>query len=166
MAIAHPRLRFQASTELQRGLRFACVGLIGVGVNSVLLWLLTERAHLYYLVSSALATEVAILHNFALNHFWTFAALRDQEPLLVKLAKFNAVSLGGLLLTVGALYTLTQVLGLHYVLANVAAVGAGAAWNFGANRLWTWTAGAGVRTPPAAVRVGMPSIAWWGRPRA
>ena len=87
------------SKSVRRLARFACVGLIGVGVNNTLLWLLTEHAHVYYLLSSALATEVAILSNFTLNYVWTFAALRDAEPVLAKLAKFNQVALGGLLLT-------------------------------------------------------------------
>jgi dolichol-phosphate mannosyltransferase len=119
-------------------LRFACVGLTGVVVNSLLLWILTERTHVYYLVSSVLATEGAILSNFVLNHFWTFATLRDDQSIVQKLLKFNVVSLGGLGLTVMTLYVLTHFGGLHYLLANVFAVGAGAAWNYVANRLWTW----------------------------
>jgi dolichol-phosphate mannosyltransferase len=120
--------------------RFGCVGLVGVLVNSGLLWLLIERAQLYYAVSSVLATEGAILTNFALHHHWTFAAPSDGEPAVVKLAKYNAVALGGLLLTVGTLMGLTSLLRLHYLVANLLAVGAGTAWNYGASRRWAWRA--------------------------
>ena len=60
--------------------------------------------------------------------------------MLVKLAKYNALALGGLLLTVGTLFGLTAVLRLQYLAANVLAIGAGTAWNYTASRRWTWRA--------------------------
>jgi putative flippase GtrA len=119
-------------------LRFGCVGLIGAVVNSGLLWLLTEQAHMYYLASSVVATEVAILANFTLNHNWTFATLRDNQSFLSRLVKFNVVSLGGLALTVASLFVLKQFAGLQYMLANTLAIGFAATWNYVANRRWTW----------------------------
>jgi len=124
--------------ELARMLRFGTVGLLGVVINSALLWLLTERAGMFYLVSSILATEVAILCNFVLNHAWTFASLQDGQSALSRFIKFNVVSLGGLGLTVTTLFGLKQFAGIHYLAANIAAVGAGAMWNYVANRRWTW----------------------------
>jgi dolichol-phosphate mannosyltransferase len=125
-------------TEFGCILRFGCVGLIGAVVNSALLWLLTEQAHMYYLSSSVLATEVAILANFTLNHTWTFATLHDDQRLMSRLVKFNVVSLGGLVLTVATLFVLTQFAGLHYMVANVIAIGFAATWNYVVNRRWTW----------------------------
>ena len=132
------QLRHLQSPVSGQVLRFACVGVLGLAVNTIVLWLLTERAHLYYLVASALATEAAIVHNFTLNHRWTFADAPADEPALLKLAKFNLVALAGLALTVGALYVLTRFAGLHYLVANVVAVGSGTGWNYLANRRWTW----------------------------
>lgn len=137
-------LRNSAGAELGRVVRFGCVGLLGVAVNTALLWLLTEHAHLYYVVSSVVATEAAIVTNFVLHHVWTFAAQGDGEPALAKLAKYNALAVGGLLLTVGALFALTGVLRVPYLVANLAAIGAGTAWNYVASRRWAW------RTAPAA----------------
>lgn len=127
------------ATEFRRIARFGCVGLIGVVINSALLWLLTEQGHLYYLVSSILATEVAILANFALNHTWTFASLRDDRPFVEKLIKFNVVSLGGLALTVSMLFVLKQFAGLQYMLANTVAISFASTWNYVVNRRWTWS---------------------------
>ncbi|MFN0074626.1 MAG: GtrA family protein [Chloroflexota bacterium] len=120
--------------------RFACVGLSGVVVNGLLLWLLTERFQIFYLVSSALATEAAILSNFALHHRWTFAQHRARSVLLSRLAKFNLVAFGGLAFTVSTLFVLTQFLGLHYLIANLFAVASGSAWNYAASRTWIWSA--------------------------
>jgi len=137
--------------EIRRILRFGCVGLIGLVVNSGLLWLLTERGHLYYLLSSVAATEVAILVNFVLNHLWTFASLADGQPAVHKLVKFNVVSLGGLLLTISTLFALKQFAGLQYMLANTVAIGFASTWNYVVNRRWTWNTvaaanGVGTRT--------------------
>ena len=129
--------------EVQRVLRFGCVGLLGVAVNTALLWLLTERIQLYYVVSSVLATEISILANFSLNHVWTFAALNDGESVIAKLAKYNIVALGGLLLSVTTLFVLTALLPVHYLFANLVAIGTGTLWNYSASRRWAW------RTPVA-----------------
>ncbi|MGH2364337.1 MAG: GtrA family protein [Chloroflexota bacterium] len=130
--------------ELGRAGRFGCVGLLGAALNSGVLWLLTEQVGLYYLISSAVAIETAIVSNFLLNHYWTFArAQRPPAPLgelLRRLARFNLVSLGGMALTLSALFVLTQAGGLPYLIANVFAIGCGALWNFGFSRLWVWRA--------------------------
>jgi dolichol-phosphate mannosyltransferase len=124
--------------ELRRMARFALVGALGVLVNSGVLWLLTDRAAMYYLWASVVATEVAIVCNFTLNHVWTFQASADRGSLLRRLLHFNAVSVAGMVLTVAVLFALRQFVGLHYLTANVLAVGVAGTWNYVANRKWTW----------------------------
>jgi dolichol-phosphate mannosyltransferase len=131
--------RQRLAPELGRVWRFACVGLLGVIVNSLLLWLLTERFHIFYVVSSALATEAAILSNFSLNHGWTFASNQRPGSFWPRLARFNLVALSGLTLTVSALYLFTRHFGLHYLVANLFAIGSGTAWNYLASRVWVWS---------------------------
>jgi len=129
--------------EVQRIVRFACVGGLGVLLNSAVLWVLTEHAQLYYLASSVVATEVAIVSNFVLNHAWTFASVRDGRSVGGRLLKFNAVSVGGLVLTVLLLFVFRQVAGIPYLLANLLAIGCSSIWNYTANRRWTWRAATG-----------------------
>ena len=131
-------MSIRSAAEVRRMARFGCVGLLGVLVNSGLLWLLTERARLYVALSSALATEGAILTNFALHQVWTFRSVNDGEPVVAGLAEYNVIALGGLLLTVSTLLGLTALLRLPYLTANLTAVGAGTAWNYGASRRWAW----------------------------
>lgn len=133
-----------------RGLRFGLVGVSGVTVNSVCLWLLTEQAHLYYLLSSILATEVAIISNFTLHHLWTFSSLDGAGSLPVRLAKYNILALGGLLLTVLTLFVLTKTWGLHYLVANLLAIGAGTIWNYLSSRRWIW-----IKVRPADTTEGL-----------
>lgn len=128
----------QQLARAQQPLRFGLVGLSGVLVNSMVLWLLVQRAGLAVPLASALATEVAILTNFLLNDNWTFAAGQRNRPLLQRLLRYNGVAMGGLLITATALTLLTALGGLPLLAANLLAVLCAMAWNYLANRRWTW----------------------------
>ena len=43
---------------------FAFIGIIGLGLNEVLIWGFTEKAHFHYLVSKAVATFFVFFWNF------------------------------------------------------------------------------------------------------
>ena len=122
----------QVSTRFAR---FCLVGLLGVVVNSVVLYIAHGVVGLPLLMASALAVEVAILHNFLWNERWTFG---ERNLSLVRLGKFNATSLGGLLITLGALHLLVTYGRVHYLLANLVGIALASAWNFGVSVLWTW----------------------------
>lgn len=118
-----------------RLLKFVLVGTSGVGVNTVVLYLGHEVGGLPLLLASVLAVETAIISNFLWNNLWTFS---QSSFTWRRLLKFNLVSLGGLVITVVVLYTLVQYFALHYLIANLLAIGAATIWNFLLNSLWTW----------------------------
>ena len=124
--------------------RFLLVGFVGLILNNALLWVLTEHARVYYVASSLLATEITIITNFVINHSWTFGSLSGAGSYLGKLVKFNAVSIGGLLLSVVLLLALTEIGGLHYLVSNIVAIGFSSAVRYLGSRRWIWT------TRPAA----------------
>jgi putative flippase GtrA len=124
--------------QLQRPLRFGLVGLSGVVVNTTLLWTLARGAQLPVPLASVLATEAAILSNFLLNDRWTFRAVARRHPPLIRLARFNGVSLGGMAITVALLTLLSSYAGLHLLLANMLAIGGAMSWNYFVNSRWTW----------------------------
>ncbi len=131
--------------------KFLLVGGTGVGVNTVVLFLLHQVAGLPVVAASALAVEVAIVSNYLLNDRWTFG---HRRPSLRRFAQFNVVSLGGLLLTTTAVWVLTTALGIHYLVANLAGIGLATSWNFAANVYWTW----GDRHRAARVSAGAPPL--------
>jgi dolichol-phosphate mannosyltransferase len=126
--------------ELTRFLKYCLVGASGVLVNMGLLWLLTEVGGLYYLVSAAFSIETSIITNFALNDHFTFPdrKSRGSRQSLLRLAKFNAVSLAGLGVNMAVLWTLTSVFGVHYLLSNLAGIAVATLWNYLVNFWWTW----------------------------
>lgn len=129
-----------ADRSLGRFLKFCLVGGSGVMVNMGLLWLLTEAAGVFYLASSAVAVECAILNNFLWNDVWTFRDRRaDGWPArLGRLARFNLVSLAGLGLNVLVLWLFTERMGVYYLLSNLIGIAAATMWNFLVNSRWTW----------------------------
>lgn len=129
-------------TEWTKVLRFGLVGLSGIFVNMGLLYALTEIAGLYYLVSAVIAIELSIVNNFVLNDAWTF---RSAEHLrfgrkFSRFGSFQAVSMGGLAVNMAVLYLLSDVLQVYYLAANLAGILAAFAWNYMANRHYTWKA--------------------------
>jgi len=126
--------------ELRRFLKFCLVGGSGVFVNMGLLWVLTEIAGLFYLLSAAISIETSIISNFILNNQFTF---RDRGSSGVKsffnrLVKFNLVSLVGLGINMGVLWLLTEVFGLYYLLSNLCGIAVATLWNYLVNTWWTW----------------------------
>lgn len=52
---------------------FSAIGLFGLVLNNLLLWLLTEYAGLYYLVSKIIATAAILFFNFSLRRWLLFS---------------------------------------------------------------------------------------------
>jgi putative flippase GtrA len=115
-------------------LKFNAVGALGFVLQSAALFLLTHTAfHVGYLAATAVAVELAVLHNFVWHQRWTW---RDRPSLtrgetLRRLVKFNmtngAVSIGGNLFFMSIL---VGRLGLPVTPANVLSVAGCALFNF------------------------------------
>ena len=103
---------------------FTLVGVIGYGVQTVVLWLLVGRLTMAVVPATLMATEAAVLHNFLWHLWWTWAD-RPAGPRAIgwRLLRFN-LSNGGFSLVGGAaiMALLVDALGMHYLLANLVAV--------------------------------------------
>lgn len=126
--------------ELARFLKFCLVGASGVVVNEGLLWLLKQFAGLPLPLASAISIETSIISNFTLNDYLTFRDRRARglKSFLVRLRKFNVVSLAGLGINVGTLLALTYLLDVHYLISNLVGIALAVIWNYLVNLRWTW----------------------------
>ncbi|MBP5547402.1 MAG: GtrA family protein [Bacteroidales bacterium] len=64
------------STSEQIGLeytKFFIVSLIGLGINTLILYILNEKIKMNFYISKIFATGVVMLWNFFANNFFTFA---------------------------------------------------------------------------------------------
>ncbi len=128
--------------------RFGLVGASGLIVNTVALYFLVEIGRFPHLLAATLAAELSILSNFAFNDRWTFRAMRPAQPRWQRLWRYNGIALGGMLLSLLVLTGLITFTNIHYLFANILAVGVATWCNYSANRRWTWaTPGGRVRVP-------------------
>lgn len=99
-------------------LRFNAVGLAGVLVQLAALTALKQFAELPTLAATALAVEMAVLHNFFWHERWTWGT-HGTPGLVRRLLRFHLanglVSMGSNLLW---MRILTGAFGLHYLPAN------------------------------------------------
>jgi putative flippase GtrA len=128
----------------KRAAKFQVVGLLGLGVQLAALWLFKGRLHLQTAVATALAVELAILHNFAWHERWTWKSdtgKRSAREVWKMLMKFH-MGAGGVSLVTSTVLTplLSDGLKIHYLAANIIAVGAAAVVNFLINHHWVFAA--------------------------
>lgn len=137
--LQHLYLMAKSEGEIKRLLRFDLVGVSGVFVNEGILYLLTEHAGFFYLISSVIAIQSAILNNFILNHLWTFKERRSESVgLLNRLGRFELISIAGAAVSITVLFILTSLFGIHYLVSNLIAIVIAFMVNFFGNNLWTW----------------------------
>lgn len=121
-----------------RLVRFGVVGALGTAVNVLILHLLFNELGWGFTRSSAIATELAIIHNYAWNELWTFH-LRKLS--FRRLLQYNTSSLGSFAVTV-ILATIVKEF-IDPRAAQLVGILAGAGINFTVNSHWTWGRSAG-----------------------
>jgi putative flippase GtrA len=85
----------------QRWLKFSAVGATGIAVQLLTLALLLRVSGMHYLVATALAVELSVLHNFVWHRKWTWAD-RTASSSRTLLLRFNLTN--GALSIVGNLF--------------------------------------------------------------
>jgi len=117
-----------------RFLRFNVVGAIGVGVRLGAVAFFAGVLGLHYLVATAIAIELSLLHNFFWHLRWTWSTERPDGPrrhAFFRCLAFHASN--GLVSMLGSLALMPLLVGgfgLHYLLANVVAVACTGLANF------------------------------------
>ena len=51
---------------------FVLIGVIGLGLNEIVMWFFTEHMHMHYLVSKVISTVFVYLWNFAVRRYFFF----------------------------------------------------------------------------------------------
>jgi dolichol-phosphate mannosyltransferase len=137
------RLRF-TTPAAARFIRFALVGLSGVLVDMLALFLLSDPRSLGLGLtrSKVIAAELAIVNNFLWNDVWTFRDLvgaeRGARFKLRRFAKFNAICGAGLLLNLALLNLQFNLLHMNRYLANSIGIVVVTVWNYWFNLKLSW----------------------------
>jgi dolichol-phosphate mannosyltransferase len=146
----HHLLRLRLTTgllgkfPLGRFIRFGLVGLSGVFVDMVMLYLLSDPTTLALPLtrSKIIAGEIAIVNNFLWNDAWTFAdvSMQQQEwrQRFKRFLKFNIICLAGLALNVLVLNIVFNFILPNRYIANLIAIAVATIWNFWVNLKLSW----------------------------
>jgi dolichol-phosphate mannosyltransferase len=118
-------------------LKFSFVGAIGTLINLTILYLLTEKARMYYIFSAIFAFILSMTSNFILNKIWTFKE-NLKSNITQKYLKFTLVSITALTVNLLFLYIFTEVYGIYYLISLILAIGIALVINFLGNKLWTF----------------------------
>ncbi|WP_138497484.1 glycosyltransferase [Nostoc sp. PA-18-2419] len=138
------RFKKKVNFPFRRFMRFGLVGLSGVFVDMVVLYLLSDPTTLAWPLtrSKIIAGEIAILNNFFWNDAWTFAdvSARQQEwhQRGKRFLKFNTICLAGLVLNVLVLNLIFNFLIPNRYIANLIAIAVATVWNFWVNLKLSW----------------------------
>ncbi len=109
----------------RRWIAYGSVGALGFGVQFATLVLLTGWLGANYLIATAIAVELAILHNFFWHQRWTWSdrGVGGAGRIAARLLRYNAgtalTSIGGNLVL---MWVFVSWLEVHYAIANVMAV--------------------------------------------
>jgi putative flippase GtrA len=64
---------------LKRMIKYAIVGGTGVPIQLGLTYLITEKLHVYYIISMCCTILVTFCWNFTMNSLWTFKMGKDEK---------------------------------------------------------------------------------------
>ncbi|MFI5402157.1 MAG: GtrA family protein [Planctomycetota bacterium] len=120
---------------LGRFLLFAAVGAVGTLAHYAVMIALVEVLRVPPVPASVGGFLVGMAVNYMLNYRYTF---RSDKRHREAAAKFFVVGCCGLGLNAALMYLGAGTLGIHYLVAQLAATAVVLLWNFGANQLWTF----------------------------
>lgn len=132
--------------DFNRFLKFALVGVSGIGVNVCFLWLgkryfFTElEAPWDFRAGLALAIGISIFTNFLLNDWWTW---RDREKRgtrhwFLRVAKYYLVAAVAAGVNYAVALLFHEGLGVHYQISNLLGIACAMVINFFIQNYWTF----------------------------
>jgi putative flippase GtrA len=121
-----------------RFIGFALIGVTGILVNSLFLFLATDKLHIYYLVSAGIATVASTLWNFSLTEGIVYRAQVQARGRAKRLGWFFVVNLIALALRTPIIYLMTGVMGIYYVISNLVSLAILTVVRFLVADNWIW----------------------------
>ena len=117
-------------------IRFSISGGTATLIDISLLYLLTEYAGLWYLISSIFSFMAGSITHFSISRHWVF---KNQEKTFWRQYRsFFVIHLGGLTINTIGLYLLVEYYHIYYLLAKLMVVMLGVSWTFLANKKITF----------------------------
>lgn len=131
---------FKEKTEniLIQFFRYCFVGGLAFLVDYGLLYLLSDKVGLHYLLSASIAFIAGLVVNYLISTFWVFSESKYQDK-RKEFAIFAIIGVIGLGLTEGLMWLFTDLAGLHYMLSKLVTAALVLLWNFIARKVILFT---------------------------
>jgi len=102
--------------------RYVFVGGCAFLFDFGLLWILTDKAHLHYLLSATLSFLLGLCVNYFFSKFWVFSSssLKDKK---IEFFIFALIGIVGLGLNNLFLWIFTTIFSIHYLLSKIITTG-------------------------------------------
>ena len=118
--------------------RYCFVGGLAFLVDYGLLYLLSDKVGLHYLLSASIAFIAGLVVNYLISTFWVFSESKYEDK-RKEFAIFAIIGVIGLGLTEGLMWLFTDLAGLHYMLSKLITAALVLLWNFIARKLILFT---------------------------
>ena len=118
--------------------RYCFVGGLAFLVDYGLLYLLSDKCGLHYLLSASIAFIAGLVVNYLISTFWVFSESKYEDK-RKEFAIFAIIGVIGLGLTEGLMWLFTDLAGLHYMLSKLITAALVLLWNFIARKVILFT---------------------------
>lgn len=122
------------STNRGKLLRWFAVGLVFMGISTALLFSFVDLLGLPVPIATLMTAEASTLLRFLVNHYWVFGL---RNPTIRNCVQYHIANAGAFALWWVAANALT-LLGMHYLLAGIAAVAFSTLLSLSTNFFWIW----------------------------
>jgi len=99
-----------------------------------LLYILTDKLHIFYLLSATISYSMGLIVSYLLSVKWAFGR-RSMSNKAAEFGIFVAIGLAGMGINALILWVWTGLLGLHYMLGRAVSAVIGYAWKYVARKL-------------------------------
>ena len=115
-------------------LRWFSAGLVFTGISTALLFGFVDILRLSVPIGTLLTAEIGTLLRFFVNHYWVFGL---RNPTIKNCVQYHVANAGAFAVWWVTANTLT-LLGMHYLLAGIAAVACSTLLSLSTNFFWIW----------------------------
>lgn len=115
-------------------IRYVFVGGASFVVDFGLLFVLTEYAHFYYILSATISFIAGLLANYFLGTAWIFKHSRIKNK-AAEFSLYAIVGVVGLILNNVLMYFFTSIIGIYYLLSKIITSALVMLWNFFGRRV-------------------------------
>jgi dolichol-phosphate mannosyltransferase len=122
-----------------RFVKYSIIGLIGLFVYQVSIWVGLNLLGISKYYSLALGIEAAILSNYFFNNFWTFRDYRHKSIHIVSgLFSYHLISLAGVVINYSSTVLLMSQYAINIYMASIIGAVLSTLWNYRMNFQITW----------------------------